>query len=117
MDVQTGEFNFPSGSGSGPRQTKMRHAFNERIGQASVALTGFQAQFTDGDHHFGRLEVGLGHRIVNNSTTGHEVEVFGTFGLRDLSNHWDDNYAGKIQYCLLTIPERTRPIIGPPINP
>ena len=40
-----------------------------------------------------------------------------TFGLRDLSNHWDDAYAGKIQYCLLTIPERTRPIIGPPINP
>jgi hypothetical protein len=112
MDLISGHFDFPAHSGSGPQSARMRHAFERRIGLASVVLTGFQASFRDGDHNFGRLTVELQHRIVNESTTGHEVEVTAAFGLRDLSNDWDDAYAGKVSYCLMVIPERREPI-GP----
>lgn len=112
MELVSGHFDFPPVSGSGPQSARMRHGFERRIAQASVILTGFQASFRDGDHNFGRLTVELQHRVVNESTTGHEVEVTASFGLRDLSNHWDDAYSGKVSYCLIVIPERRGPV-GP----
>jgi hypothetical protein len=113
MEFQTGQLLFASASGSGPRELRMRHAFEPRIGQASVVLTGFTASFDNDDHNFGRFTVELAHRVVNESTTGHEVEVVARLGLRDFSGNWDDAYSGKVEYCVIVVPASRRPPIGP----
>jgi hypothetical protein len=68
-------------------------------------LTGWDAAFTDGDHNYGRLIVTLSTQIVNESTTGPEVNVVATFGLRDFSGDWDDRYQGQVRFVLVTVPE------------
>jgi hypothetical protein len=112
MDFTTGEFDFPPHKNSGPRSQRLRVAFNHRIGKASAVLTGYDASFVDADHEFHRLIVTLQTEIVNNSTTGPEVAVVATFGLRDDSNHWDDTYAGKVRFVLITEPEHSVPPFG-----
>jgi hypothetical protein len=111
MNFTSGVFDFPSHHGSGPQSQRLRVGFDHRIGAASAVLTGYSAAFTSGDHEFGRLVVELDTRIVNNSTTGPEVEVVATFGLRDFSNHWDDPYAGQVRFVLMTEPERRLPVV------
>jgi hypothetical protein len=90
----------------------LRVAFDYRIGQASAVLIGYDASFTNGDHNFGRLIVTLATQIVNNSTTGPEVDVVATLGLRDFSGNWDDDYAGNVRFVLITVPEHRAPPIS-----
>lgn len=111
MDFTSGVFEFPSHKGSGPRTQRLRVAFDHRIAKASAVLTGYSASFGNGDHEFGRLIIQLDTQIVNNSTTGPEVNVVATFGLRDFSNHWDDPYFGEIRFVLITEAERVSPIL------
>jgi len=112
MDFTTGQFDFPAHKGSGPQTQPQRIPFDYRIGQASAVLTGYDASFVDGDHNFGRLVVRLDTQIVNESTTGHEVNVVATFGLRDFSDDWDDEYAGNVRFVLITEPEQAAPPVG-----
>jgi len=105
MDFTTGQFDFPSHKGSGPQTQRLRISFDHRIAQASAVLTGYDASFANGDHNFGRLIVTLDTQIVNNSTTGPEVNVVAAFGLRDYSGNWDDAYVGKVRFVLITVPE------------
>ena len=109
MDFTTGQFDFPAHKGSGPQTQRLRISFDHRIGQASAVLTGYDASFTGGDHNFGRLVVTLSTQIVNDSTKGPEVDVVATFGLRDFSGNWDDNYAGQVRFVLITVPQHFVP--------
>jgi len=112
MDFTTGQFDFPAHSGSGPQIQRLRISFDHRIGQASAVLTGYDASCADGDHNFGRLIVALATQIVNESTTGPEVNVVATLGLRDFSEDWDDEYAGNVRFLLITVPEHRAPPVG-----
>jgi hypothetical protein len=109
MDFTSGQFDFPAHKDSGPQSQRLRISFEHRIAQASAVLSGYDASFTNGDHHFGRLIVTLATQIVNNSTTGPEVNVVATFGLRDFSGNWDDAYAGQVRFVLITVPEHQVP--------
>lgn len=112
MEFTSGSFDFPSHKGSGPRSQTLRVAFDRRIGKASAVLTGYEAKFDSGDHELRQLVVSLHTRIVNQSTTGHEVEVTATFGLRDASGHWDDPYSGQVRFLLISVPENQRPQVS-----
>jgi hypothetical protein len=112
MDFTTGHFDFPAHKGSGPLSQRARISFDYRIGQATAVLTGYDASYADGDHNFGRLIVQLATQIVNESTTGPEVNVIGTFGLRDFSEEWDDEYTGTVRFLLITVPEHRAPPVG-----
>jgi len=48
------------------------------------------------DHHLGMVNIRLG-----TATDDDVVTVEGTFGVRDWSNDWDDDYEGSIQFVLL----------------
>ncbi len=112
MDFTTGQFDFPSHKGSGPQAQRLHVSFDHRIAKASAVLSGYDASFASGDHHFGRLIVTLDTQIVNNSTTGPEVNVTATFGLRDFSGNWDDAYVGKLRFVLITVPEHRVPPVA-----
>ena len=109
MDFTTDQFDFPPCKNSGPQSQRRRFSFDYRIGQASAVLTGYDAAYADGDHNFGRLVVSLATQIVNESTTGPEVNVVATFGLRDFSDDWDDEYTGSVRFLLITEPEPSAP--------
>ena len=55
------------------------------------------AEFSNGDdHHVGRFEVMLETSILDNTVT-----VDGSFGLRDWSGNWDDQYDGNIDFVVV----------------
>lgn len=96
MDIRTASLNFPRSSGSGPRQAEQAVIFPREVDNAVVALTGYSAGFVGGDHHLGRMQVELDAEINANV-----VIVRATFGVRDWSGDWDDDYAGTINATVL----------------
>ena len=71
--------------------------FPRDVVSAVAGISGYLAEFSGGDdHHLGRLEVTLSTQV-----TGDAVTVTGTFGLRDWSGNWDDNYDGSIDFVVL----------------
>ena len=98
MQILTGSITFGQFKGSGPRSSFSDVTFPAAISQATAILTGVQARFSpnDGDHHLGDLDVRL-----NSSTTGSTVRVTATFGLRDWSGNWDDNYDGQVFFAVI----------------
>jgi hypothetical protein len=101
MDFREDHFDFTPHTGSGPVNMARAFPFPYRISQASVVLTGYTAEFTDGDHEFGRLIVQLSVEIENDAPGGPQVTVSANFGLRDWSGDWDDEYGGVIRFCLM----------------
>jgi hypothetical protein len=75
--------------------------------RAVAGLTGYAAQFLPDDHHLGRFHVRLTTSIIANT-----VSVSGTFGLRDWSGDWDDDYAGTVNFVVLA--ELESPTLPPP---
>jgi hypothetical protein len=65
--------------------------------QAVAILTGTSFGFSQpDDHHLGAVNVRLDTGIDDDVVT-----VTGTFGVRDWSGEWDDDYEGTIQFLLL----------------
>jgi hypothetical protein len=55
------------------------------------------AEYSGGDdHHLGQLQVKLDTTVNDNTVT-----VNGTFGLRDWSGNWDDEYDGNIDFVVV----------------
>src|SRR5262245_45788219 len=104
MEFRDHIFPFDPVTGA-PQWQRMRFGFSQPIAMASAVLTGFDASFVGGDHHFGQLWVQLATQIVNNAPDGPEVVVNALLGLRDFSGSWDDRYQGKVHICLIAIPE------------
>ena len=98
MQIRTGSITFGQFKGSGPRASFADVTFPNALTQATAILTGMQARFSpnDGDHHLGDLDVRL-----NSSTSGSTVRVTATFGLRDWSGTWDDNYDGQVFFAVV----------------
>jgi hypothetical protein len=86
-------------SGSGPRTSSQAVVFSRQVLRAVAGLSGYFAEYSGGDghdHHLGQLTVQLSTAINSNTVT-----VIGTFGLRDWSGNWDDEYDGNIECVVL----------------
>jgi len=99
MEIVRGQAKFPQHSGSGPQTESLVVTFTKNIVTAAAVLTGWDVKFSavDGDHHLGRLDVGVDTR----NQIGRTVEVLITFGLRDWSGNWDDQYDGRVFFTVV----------------
>ena len=87
---------FEGGSGSEASQI-FTFDFNYPVVQATSSLTGFDAQFSDGEgFEFGKLKVDLQTSIRNEN-----VEVTVTFGLRDGNEDYKRTYQGRVSFVVM----------------
>ncbi len=97
MEVRTGTLSFPRARDIGPRTEQETFNFPNTVHQAVAGLTGTNFGFSPrDDHHLGQVNVRL-----STSTNNDVVIVEGTFGVRDWSDNFDDDYEGSIQFVLL----------------
>jgi hypothetical protein len=100
MQVQLGSQNFGPVSGSGPQVTSTTVTFGSAVSQAAAIRTGFLVEFSGGnDHHLGQLDVQV--TVPASGINGTSVTVQVTYGLRDWSGNWDDNYDGVINFAVI----------------
>jgi hypothetical protein len=99
MEIVNSNISFGRFKGSGPRQMTADVTMAAAVASATALLTGFNVQFSsnDGDHHLGNLDVRLAAAIL----TATSVRVTATFGLRDWSGTWDDNYEGQVFFAVV----------------
>jgi hypothetical protein len=98
IQIRTGSLTFGKFQGSGPRVDFRDLTFSSPVSTAAAFLTGISASYSpgDGDHHLGNLDVRLG-----TSLNGSTVRVTVTFGLRDWSGNWDDEYEGQVFFTVV----------------
>ena len=97
MELRTDSLDFSMPlSGSGPRSASKTLVFPRAVRSVAAGLTGHTIGYSGNDHHVGRLEVRLDTTQLNNTVT-----VTGTFGLRDWSGSWDDQYDGSIEFAVV----------------
>ncbi|NJN85099.1 MAG: hypothetical protein HC881_00645 [Leptolyngbyaceae cyanobacterium SL_7_1] len=97
MEFRRKAVQFESLSGSGPRVQSFTEVFPRNVRQGTAGLAGYSIGFGDrNDRDFGELQIEVNSNI--NSTA---VEVDVTFGLRDWSGEWDDEYFGLIEVLVL----------------
>lgn len=99
MQISNSSLTFGRFEGSGPRQATRDVTFANPITSATSFLTGFNASFSpsDGDHHLGNLDV----RLETDRLDDRNVRVTVTFGLRDWSGNWDDQYEGSVFFTVV----------------
>jgi hypothetical protein len=62
-----------------------------------AGLSGYLSEYgSEDDHHVGRVEIRLDTSVNDNTVT-----VTGSFGVRDWSGDWDDDYDGVIDFVVL----------------
>jgi hypothetical protein len=92
-----GSVAFPPAAGAGPRSINETVRFGTDVQAAVAVLRGFVTRFTTSDHPLQQLEVD-----VDGQQPGpRELQVTGTYALRDASNTWDDTFDGSIHYGVL----------------
>lgn len=96
MEIRFATLNFPRLRGGGPRTATQAVVFPREVERAAGGLIGFSAGFRGDDHHLGILNVQSTTQINANV-----VAVSATFGLRDWSGAWDDDYAGSVEVVVL----------------
>jgi hypothetical protein len=100
VQLQPGSVTFPPLSGSGPQVTTTTVTFGSPVTQATAILTGFLVEYSGGnDHHLGQLDVEVS--VPANGINGASVTVNVTYGLRDWSGNWDDQYDGTINFVVV----------------
>jgi len=100
MLIQNSSTAFGRLSGSGPQVATTSVTFPSAVTQATAILTGFIAEFSNGDdHHLGQLDIQV--LVPPGGVNGNNVTVNVTFGLRDWSGNWDDQYDGQIFFSVI----------------
>jgi hypothetical protein len=94
-EILGGTLSFSSQNGSGPRTINENVRFGSDLQNAAAVLTGFLGRFTSADHELLQLEVDLQSQLP----AANQLQVSGTYGLRDSSGNWDDSYDGHIRYA------------------
>jgi hypothetical protein len=107
MFIVSQPMEFPDGVGE--RNVTMPVLFNKPIAECHVALAGYEAQYTNDDHHIKRITVMLSCSIGAHVDDGFEVNVHARFNLRD--ENADDRFSGKINFVLFAIPRSILPPI------
>ena len=100
LETRNASITFPRDSGPGPRSDFVDLSFTSAVSSASAVLTGADYGFSqeDGDHHLGQVNM----RVEATTTAGSaDVRVTATFGVRDWSGNWDDDYEGTIYFAVL----------------
>ena len=102
MQVRHDSIVFPPDRGAGPRDASRIIRFREDFRSVASVLTGFTASFyphdADHDHELGSLNVRLDARRYDAAA----AMVTATFGLRDWSGEWDDQYEGEVFFAVIT---------------
>ena len=98
MVIKEGEVRFGRAKGSGPRTKTRVVEFASTVLSASAMLRGFRVGFSPsaGDHPLGRVQVRLSTTIEER-----KVHVHVTYGLRDWSGEWDDDYQGTVWFTVV----------------
>ena len=96
MEMRSDTFEFPVGTGE--RTLSRTFLFPQRVIEPHVALTGYEAQYANDDHHIKRLTVKLFAHPGAPVEGGFEVRVTAVFNLRDANA--DDPYSGSISFVL-----------------
>lgn len=100
MQVLNSSVSFGPVSGSGPQVSTTTVTFPSAVSQATAILNGFIAEYSGGnDHHLGQLDVQVA--VPSGGVNGAAVTVNVTFGLRDWSGNWDDQYDGQILFSVI----------------
>jgi hypothetical protein len=94
-----GMLSFPSARGSGPRGVSEKVQFRADPHDRSAALTGFRLRFTTSDHPLQQVVA----ELTSSAIAPGEVQVTGSYGLRDGTGNWDDLYDGVLRYAALGI--------------
>lgn len=100
LEIQTGSITFARDSGSGPRSGTDDVTFSGPVSTPSAVLTGMDYGFSqeDGDHHLGQVNIRVDAAALPGGT---DVRVTATFGVRDWSGDWDDDYEGTVHFAVL----------------
>jgi hypothetical protein len=102
MQIQAAQATFGPTSGSGPQVTTQTVNMPAAVTQATAILTGFIAEYSGGeghDHHLGQLDIQV--VVPPGGINGAAVTVNITYGLRDWSGDWDDNYDGTVSFSVI----------------
>ncbi len=100
MQIVNGSFNFGRFSNAGPQLGTTEVDMGANVSQAAAFLSGFNVEFSNGDdHNFGLLDVQV--RVPGGGIAGSKVQVQVTYGLRDWSGDWDDEYDGQIFFTVV----------------
>jgi hypothetical protein len=99
MQTVASSITFGRFEGSGPRQATQDVTLPNPATSATAILTGFNVSFapSEGDHHLGNLDVRLDADRLSDTA----VRVTATFGLRDWSGNWDDQYEGQLFFAVV----------------
>jgi len=99
MEFKTDSISFGRFKGSGPRTDSKSITFSGTVKQATAILTGTDFGFSPrDDHHLGTVDIKVDASIL---PSGNAVNVTATFGVRDWSDNWDDDYEGTVYFAVL----------------
>jgi hypothetical protein len=97
MEIRTDSIAFGRFKDSGPRTLTKDIAFPSVVARAFAVLTGTTFGFSpNDDHHLGSVDI-----KVDAAVLGTTVRVTATFGVRDWSGDWDDDYEGDVHFAVL----------------
>ncbi len=100
MQIVNSSQTFGPLSGTGPRSSTATVTLAQPVTQATAILTGFIAEFSQGnDHHLGQLDIQV--VVPAGGVNGQNVQVQVTYGLRDWSGNWDDQYDGTVFFAVV----------------
>jgi hypothetical protein len=97
MEIRSGTLTFPRARDIGPRTDLASFVFASPVERAVAGMVGSTFGFSPrDDHHLGVVNLNVVASIDANVVT-----VEGTFGVRDWSGEFDDDYEGTIQFVVL----------------
>ncbi len=100
MEIRTNALLFPKTRNSGPVSAQAIVPFPRAVTRAVAAVTGYAATFENReDQHLGKLELDVAATV--DPANNRQVIIDGSFGLRDWSGTWDNEYSGNIQFAIL----------------
>jgi hypothetical protein len=100
MQIVSSSQTFPNISGFGPQVSTSTVAMPSSVTKATAILTGFLVEFSgNNDHHLGQLDVQVS--VPAGGVNGTSVTVNITYGLRDWSGNWDDQYDGTVFFSVI----------------
>jgi hypothetical protein len=100
MQIVNSSQAFPNISGFGPQVNTTTVAMPASVTKATAILTGFLVEFSgNNDHHLGQLDVQVA--VPAGGVNGTAVTVNITYGLRDWSGNWDDQYDGTVFFSVI----------------
>jgi hypothetical protein len=100
MQIVNSSQSFPVVSGFGPQVSSANVTFPSSVTQATAILSGFLVEFSgNNDHHLGQLDVQVA--VPGSGINGATVTVQITYGLRDWSGNWDDQYDGTVFFSVI----------------